>query len=96
VLVDQAGDQDDEQVEIVGAQVAEGADLLPAVLEQFRERLRSLGVTSDEDVDLCTSVIGGLVNAQLANDPGGNRWGRLVDRTVDMLADNLGLPPETP
>lgn len=66
------------------------------VLEQFRERLRSLGVTSDEDVDLCTSVIGGLVNAQLANDPGGNRWGRLVDRTVDMLADNLGLPPETP
>jgi AcrR family transcriptional regulator len=63
-----------------------------AVLELFRERLRELGVTRDEDVDLCTSLIGGLVDAQLANDPGGNRWGRLVDRAVEMFADNVGLP----
>ena len=68
----------------------------PAVqsLERFRARLVRFGVTKEEDVDLCTSLIGGLVDQQLANDPGGNRWGRLVDRTVDMLADNLGLPPE--
>ena len=68
----------------------------PAVqaLEQFRADLLRFGVTKDEDIDLCTSLIGGLIDQQLANDPGGNRWGRLVDRAVDMLADNLGLPPD--
>lgn len=68
----------------------------PAVqaLGLFRGLLARFGVTEDEDVDLCTSMIGGLVDAQLANDPGGDRWGRLVDRAVDMIADNLGLPPE--
>ena len=64
------------------------------VLELFRDRLARFGVTKDEDVDLCTALIGGLIDQQLANDPGGSRWGRLVDRAVDMLADNLGLPPE--
>ena len=64
------------------------------VLDHFRAQLFDLGVTRDEDVDLCVALIGGLVDSQLANDPGGNRWGRLVDRTVDMIADNLGLAPD--
>ena len=46
------------------------------------------------DVDLYTAVIAGLVNQQWANDPGGSRWGRLLDRAIDMYADNLGLPKE--
>ncbi len=62
------------------------------VLEEFRARLAALGVTSDEDIDLCTALVGGLVDAQLANDPGGRRWGRLVERAADMYADNVGLP----
>jgi AcrR family transcriptional regulator len=66
------------------------------VLERFRERLKELGVTRDEDVDLCTALVGGLVDAQLANDPGGDRWGRLLDRTVEMFADDVGLPPDQP
>jgi AcrR family transcriptional regulator len=64
------------------------------VLEQFRTELAGFGITRDEDVDLCTALIGGLIEQQLANDPGGDRWARLVDRAVDMLADNLGLAPE--
>lgn len=70
----------------------------PAVtaLERLRDRLAELGVTRDEDIDLCVSLIGGLIDAQLANDPGGNRWGRLVDRAVDMFADTVGLPPDQP
>jgi AcrR family transcriptional regulator len=70
----------------------------PAVqaLDHFRAQLADLGVTREEDVDLCVALIGGLADSQLANDPGGDRWGRLVDRTVDMLADNLGLPPDDP
>lgn len=67
-----------------------------AVLEGFRRRLAEYGISRDEDVDLCTALIGGLADAQLANDPGGDRWGRLVDRAVDMLADNLGLEPDPP
>jgi AcrR family transcriptional regulator len=65
-----------------------------AALDGFRSLLADLGVRREEDVDLCTAMIGGLVDAQLANDPGGDRWGRLVDRMADMLADNLGLPPD--
>ncbi len=67
-----------------------------AVLEGFRARLAELGVTRDEDVDLSTAMISGLADAQLANDPGGDRYARLVDRMVDMFADNLGLAPEDP
>ncbi len=64
------------------------------VLAGLRRRLAGYGVTRDEDVDLCTAVLSGLADAQLANDPGGDRWGRLVDRTADMLSDNLGLAPD--
>ena len=60
----------------------------------FRAQLAALGVTRDEDVDLCMALIGGLIDAQLANDPGGDRWGRLVDRAVDMFADNAGPPTD--
>ena len=67
-----------------------------AVLDRFRSQLAGFGITNEEDVDLTTAIIGGLVDQQLANDPGGDRWGRLVDRVVDMLADNLGLPPDNP
>ena len=65
-----------------------------AVLDRFRSQLAALGVTRQEDLDICTAMVGGLVDAQLANDPGGDRWGRLLDRAVNMLADNLGLPPD--
>jgi AcrR family transcriptional regulator len=63
-----------------------------AVIGKLRERLRDIGVTKDEDVDLYTALVGGLLDAQFANDPGGDRWARLLDRAVDMFADNVGLP----
>lgn len=62
-----------------------------AVLEGLRTNLASHGVTRQEDADLYVALVGGLVDAQLANDPGGHRWERLLDRTMDMYADNLGL-----
>ncbi len=64
-----------------------------AVLENFREELATRGVTRQEDIDLYVAVVGGLVDAQLANDPGGDRWERLLGRAIDMFADNLGLDP---
>jgi AcrR family transcriptional regulator len=61
------------------------------VLEMLHAALDKLGVTRQEDVDLYVALIGGLIDAQLANDPGGNRWGRLLNRTIDMYADNVGI-----
>jgi AcrR family transcriptional regulator len=63
-----------------------------ATLEVLRAALAAQGVTRQADVDLCVAVVSGLVDAQLANDPGGDRWSRLLDRAIDMLADNLGIP----
>ncbi len=62
-----------------------------AVLEKLSTGLAAYSVNHAEDIDLYTALVGGLVDAQLANDPGGNRWQRLLDRAVDMYADNLGL-----
>ncbi len=61
------------------------------VIRLLRARLASHGITRDQDLDLFTAIVGGLVDGQLANDPGGERYARLLDRAVDMYADNLGL-----
>ena len=43
-------------------------------------------------LDDARNAVGGLVNQQLANDPGGQRWRRLIPRVIAMFADDLGLP----
>lgn len=58
----------------------------------MQEELRGLGITSGEDADLFTALIGGLVSQQLANDPDGQRWRRLIPRVMSMFADDLDLP----
>ena len=56
------------------------------VLERGRAFLASAGVTDSVHVDLWTGLIAGLASQQLANDPGGDRWLRLIDEAVDMYA----------
>lgn len=62
------------------------------VLNRLQVELARMGVTDQAAVDLFTAVIAGLVSQQWANDPGGNRWRRLLDRAVDMYATEVGLP----
>jgi AcrR family transcriptional regulator len=62
------------------------------VVERFRSVMARMGITDDADVDLFFAVVGGLADAQWANDPGGTRYARLLDRAVDMYADALHLP----
>jgi AcrR family transcriptional regulator len=62
------------------------------VMSLLRERFARIGVRSDADVDLCVAVVGGLIDAQLANDPGGDRWIKQLPRVIDMFADEVGLP----
>lgn len=63
------------------------------VLEQGRQLFRDLGLSDPADFDIWVALIGGLVNQQLANDPGGARWSALVERAMDIWADGVGLPP---
>jgi AcrR family transcriptional regulator len=53
------------------------------------------GVTDQDDFMILLAIIGGLIDQQLANDPGGDRFSRLLPRAVDMWADGLGLPRTT-
>ena len=66
-----------------------------AAYERMRAVLRRCGVRSQADLDLCTAMIGGFVDQQLANDPGGTRWRRQLPRLVDMYCDEAGVagPP---
>lgn len=59
--------------------------LASEVLDMTRQRLAAAGVTSDEGLDLWTAIATGLAGQQLANDPTGDRWRRLVEPAVDMF-----------
>ena len=68
--------------------------LAVANLETLSSRLVSAGVTDPRHVDLWTAVVTGLTDQQISNDPGGDRWARLLDETVELLGDHVGLPPD--
>lgn len=59
------------------------------VFEHARACLRAVGVADPAHVDLWTGLIGGLAAQQLANDPGGDRWLKLVDEAVDMYVAHV-------
>jgi hypothetical protein len=59
----------------------------PAVraLQGAGERLALNGLTEARHLDLWTALLAGLVSQQIANDPGGDRWTRLLGESVTML-----------
>lgn len=59
------------------------------VLDQMRGRFSAAGLTDPADFDLGTALIAGLSAQQTANQPGGDRWLRLIDDAVDMFADHV-------
>ena len=59
------------------------------IVELSRERFKNLGVTRPEQFDLWTGLISGLSFQQIANEPGTDRWVRLVDEAVDMFLDHV-------
>ncbi|HEY8739874.1 MAG TPA: TetR/AcrR family transcriptional regulator [Candidatus Dormibacteraeota bacterium] len=63
---------------------AASMELANANLGRGRDGLAQLGLTTPEALDLLTSVITGLVDQQISNDPGGRRWVRLTDDMLDM------------
>ncbi|MFC5264289.1 TetR/AcrR family transcriptional regulator [Kribbella qitaiheensis] len=63
----------------------ESYELAVSALEVTRELLARNGVHDPRYLDIWTAVTTGLVDQQVANDPGGDRWSRLVDDVVQMF-----------
>jgi AcrR family transcriptional regulator len=61
-------------------------------VEKSVEALAAVGVRDRGDVEILFAIVGGLVDQQLANDPGGTSRSVLLERAVDMWADGVGLP----
>lgn len=51
--------------------------------------LRALVELTQEDADLISALVSGLISQQIANDLGGTRWVRLVDDAMDLLVPRL-------
>jgi AcrR family transcriptional regulator len=62
----------------------------PAVraLDDARERLARNGFTDPRQLDTWTALLNGLVDQQISNDPGGDRWVRLIDDCVTMFVEH--------
>ncbi len=58
-------------------------------LELTRQLLVEAGGNDPADLDLFTALTTGLIDQQISNDPGGDRWYRLLDDALDMFFAHL-------
>ena len=67
----------------------------PAVraLEAARERLAVNGITKPKHLDLWTALVTGLVDQQVSNDLGGDRWVNLIEEAVTMFVNHCHSEP---
>jgi AcrR family transcriptional regulator len=62
--------------------------LAEEALHRVVELMHDAEVTQQGDVDCLVAVTAGLIEAQMSNDPDGDRWTRHLDRLVDLLVDD--------
>jgi len=69
----------------------------PAVraLESARESLVLNDIKQPRHLDLWTALLSGLVDQQVSNDPGGDRWTLLIDEAVAMFLSHVRSIPVT-
>lgn len=67
----------------------------PAVraLDATRECLALNGIAEPRHLDLWTALLSGLVSQQISNDPGGDRWTRLIDEAAAMFLAHCRAAP---
>jgi AcrR family transcriptional regulator len=72
------------------------ASYAPALraLDGLRGLLALNGITDPRHVDLWTALFTGLVSQQVANDPEGERWFRLIEESTDMFLGHCRLSAE--
>ncbi|HXR22607.1 MAG TPA: TetR/AcrR family transcriptional regulator, partial [Acidimicrobiales bacterium] len=59
------------------------------VLGRAYRLMNEVGVNKQGDIDCIVAIVAGLMEAQLSNDPGGNRWVRHLNRLVDLYVDDV-------
>ena len=64
-------------------------ELAQSAYEHAMGPLKAYGVDDQADLDLVTGVVGGMIAQQLSNEPGGDRWIRLLDQVTEMLHDHF-------
>ncbi len=65
-------------------------------LAELGALLARCGVTDPEALDLFTALGTGLADQQLSNDPGGDRWIRLIDDAVEMFHQHITTKAKRP
>jgi AcrR family transcriptional regulator len=67
----------------------------PAVraLDGARQRLALNGINDPRHLDLWTALTTGLVDQQVSNDPGGQRWTALIEEAVTMFLTHCQPTP---
>jgi hypothetical protein len=50
--------------------------------------MHAAGLDDQGDIDCLVAITAGLMQAQLSNDPGGDRWVRHLDRMIDLHLDH--------
>ena len=68
---------------------ADSYALAEKVLGGAAALMRAAGVTEQGDMDSIVALTAGLCDAQISNDPGGDRWLRHLNRLVDLLVDDV-------
>ena len=68
---------------------AESYALAEKVLGGAYTLMRAAGVTEQGDMDCIVAITAGVTDAQISNDPGGDRWLRHLNRLVDLLVDDV-------
>lgn len=63
--------------------------LAQSALSRITTAMRHAGVTAQGDIDCLVAITAGLMEAQLANDPGGKRWIRHLNRLTDLYVDDV-------
>lgn len=97
------GMEDPVRFQLLNQRVIPGFEPTPesyALAVQAYERsarpLLDLADLTQDDLDLVSAFVGGLVNQQLANDPAGERWVRLLDEVVDLLLPRVQSKAKKP
>lgn len=62
--------------------------LAEEALARAAKMMSEAGVTDQGDIDCIVAIVAGLIEAQLSNDPGGNRWTRHLNRLADLYVDD--------
>jgi AcrR family transcriptional regulator len=63
--------------------------LAEEVLGRVHKLINQVGVSEQGDIDCIVAIVAGLMEAQLSNEPGGNRWIRHLNRLVDLYIDDV-------